>query len=469
MDLLDAIRQQSTRDEMIEDQSGHETTRRDNPSAGDGGATVGRMAASPVLWGCLATGGFYLAIPYSPVAADLLNRYFCSHPLEYATATLFFVGMAVLVMRATACCRDMRSSRGVGLPSQDDAPLEMGSLARATALLGLSSNWLDCHRGQRLAELCTFVTKRGGGAGLAEHGRFLADQAAERLHESYSLVRTITWAVPILGFLGTVVGITMAIANVTPEQLDTSLGEVTDGLAVAFDTTALALTLSLLLVFASNATQRVEQSNLSGIESWSLREVAPLLAESEGGGGPLRNAEQQAARKMLAESEAAIRRQADLWEQSLEGLRERWVDTLQRQTTEFETTLSQGLDQGLADHDRKLEMLRNEWLGACHQVTDGLVTHSDRFAESLSGGVADCVTAINQATDAVRDQLGQLQHQGELLLKVIEREEQLAGLEERLASNLEAVRTAEVFEQSLMSLTAAANLLSARAGTTKAA
>ena len=52
---------------------------------------------------------------------------------------------------------------------------------------------------------------------------------------------------------------------------------------------------------------------------------------------------------------------------------------------------------------------------------------------------------------------------------MIEREEQLAGLEERLASNLEAVRTAEAFEQSLMSLTAAANLLSARAGTTKAA
>tara|TARA_Y100000588_G_scaffold237994_1_gene251708 strand:+ start:1696 stop:2976 length:1281 start_codon:yes stop_codon:yes gene_type:complete len=423
------------------------------------------MAASPVLWGCLATGVFYLAIPYSPIASDLLNRYFCSHPLEYATATLFFVGMAVLVMRATVCYRDMRASRGVGLPSQDDSPLEMGSLARATTLLGLSSQWPDCRRGQRLAELCTFVTKRGGGAGLAEHGRFLADQAAERLHESYSLVRTITWAVPILGFLGTVVGITMAIANVTPEQLDTSLGEVTDGLAVAFDTTALALTLSLLLVFASNATQRVEQSNLSGIESWSLREVAPLLAESEGSGGPLRNAEQQAARKMLAESEAAIQRQADLWEQSLEGLRERWVDTLQRQTTEFESTLSQGLDQGLVDHDRKLEMLRKEWLGACHQVTDGLVTQSDRFAESLSSGVGDCVTAINQATEAVRDQLGQLQHQSELLLKVIEREEQLVGLEERLAANLEAVRTAEAFEQSLMSLTAAANLLSARAGT----
>ncbi|MEI2659369.1 MAG: MotA/TolQ/ExbB proton channel family protein [Bifidobacterium adolescentis] len=52
------------------------------------------------------------------------------------------------------------------------------------------------------------------------------------------LIRTITWAVPILGFLGTVIGITMAIANITPDQLESSLGEVTAGLAVAFDTTA---------------------------------------------------------------------------------------------------------------------------------------------------------------------------------------------------------------------------------------
>ena len=66
---------------MTEDQSGHETTHSDNPSAGDGGAGSGRMAASPGLWGCLATGVFYLAIPYSPIASDLLNRYFCSHPL----------------------------------------------------------------------------------------------------------------------------------------------------------------------------------------------------------------------------------------------------------------------------------------------------------------------------------------------------------------------------------------------------
>ena len=76
---------------------------------------------------------------------------------------------------------------------------------------------------------------------------YLAELGSGRLHDGYALIRTITWAVPILGFLGTVIGITMAIANITPDKLEASLPEVTAGLAVAFDTTALSLALSMLL------------------------------------------------------------------------------------------------------------------------------------------------------------------------------------------------------------------------------
>ena len=144
------------------------------------------------------------------------------------------------------------------------------------------------------------------------------------------------------------------------------------------------------------------------------------------------------------------------------------METLERQTSEFEAKLGlglqQGLERGLSAHDQKLEGLRVEWLESCREVTDALVSTSDRFAESLVGGISDCVAAVNRSTEAVQGQLGQLEHQGELLLRVIGREEELVGLEKRLADNLEAVRTAAVFEEALISLTAAANLLSARAG-----
>ena len=68
---------------------------------------------------------------------------------------------------------------------------------------------------------------------LEEHLRYLAERAADRLHASYALVRTVTWAVPILGFLGTVIGITMAIANISPSELQSSLTDVISGLSIS--------------------------------------------------------------------------------------------------------------------------------------------------------------------------------------------------------------------------------------------
>ena len=71
----------------------------------------------------------------------------------------------------------------------------------------------------------------------------------------------------------------MAIANVTPEQLDSSLPEVTAGLAVAFDTTAQALTMSMLLVFATFLVERGEQSILNDVEQFGIDSLVPFVGE----------------------------------------------------------------------------------------------------------------------------------------------------------------------------------------------
>ena len=421
---------------------------------------IGRLLGSPLLWGGLFTWAFYQAIPHSPVAPELLERYFCGHPLEYVTATMFFVGMAVLGFKVVTLWRESSTGHEALLP--DELPVE-GSQSRAEYLLERSAAGQPSPTSRRLRELCGFVVRRGGGRGVEDHARFLADQAAERMQESYSLVRTITWAVPILGFLGTVIGITMAVANVTPEQLDTSLSDVTDGLAIAFDTTALALALSLVQVFVLFFVQRIEQGQLARVESWSMRQVAPLLAEESVAGGRWRAAEARAARTLMKESEAAICRQAALWDESLQQLRLRWVETLEQQTREFQASLSQGMQDSLADHDRQLAALRGPWLQACRELTGEVSQQTERLIQALSSGVGQCVTGMNEAAEVTRGQLDQLRLQGELLLKVIEREEELAGLEKRLAENLEAVRTAEAFEQTLHSLSAAVHLLTARA------
>jgi len=442
----------------------------------DSGGWLAKLIGSPLLWGGLATVGFYSIIDDLPVASDLAVRYFTGHPLEYVTTALFFVGLAILIRQAV-------------LSLLEPAPLALemaGGVSETGEAVECASGLLEQvqsmpprrRRGQaveRLFDLCGFVLKRRCARGIEDHARYLADRAAERMDDRYALVRTIAWAVPILGFLGTVIGITMAVANVTPEQLESSLQDVTDGLAVAFDTTALALALSLVLAFALYSVQRIERRTLERVEIWSIRQVVPLLLDPAAEAGPLAAAEARVAAELLDRSEDHIRRQSELWEQALESLRQRWVTTLDDQSRRLTESLDDGVSTTIVNHRQQLLDLRVEWLATCRELTNkmtGATTdlqsdldgHVDRVVASLESRVDQWVETLAGTSMSVAGQAERMTVQAELLLKLVERTEQLAGIESRLADNLEAVRTSQAFEQTLHSLTAAVHLLTARAG-----
>jgi len=53
----------------------------------------------PVVWGALLTLGFYVMIQKSVIDNPWITRYFASHPVEYITTTMFFVGLAALWLK----------------------------------------------------------------------------------------------------------------------------------------------------------------------------------------------------------------------------------------------------------------------------------------------------------------------------------------------------------------------------------
>lgn len=96
-----------------------------------------------------------------------------------------------------------------------------------------------------------------------------------RSGESYLLPRYINWAVPILGFIGTVLGISLAadgirrIISATDglSQMSGDLGQAIAPLGIAFDTTLIALSLSVVLTLIQTLVQRNEERLLSDIET----------------------------------------------------------------------------------------------------------------------------------------------------------------------------------------------------------
>lgn len=481
-----------------------------NTSGGGNGS--GRWLAgiveSPILWGSAVTFAFYYLIPYLPVEREFVARYFAGHWIEYTETGMFFIGMTILAKKLLTHRVEVSvlRSRVVDLSS---IPMNDGSAGAAERILGqidqLAPRLRDTKLVGRVREACGFIRQRPEPGALDDHLKYLADLAANDLHSSYSLVRTVTWAVPILGFLGTVIGITMAIAFVTPEKLESSMGEVTAGLAVAFDTTALALGLSLVLVFSTYWVERAEDGVLGLVEQFGLRELVPAFAPTAVTAkpdSPLIAAEVHAAEQLLQRSEALINWQTNLWQQSLENLRTRWLESAERQQAELSAALRSGLGTTLSDHAQQLSETRMALLQAFGAVSREFAqvvadlrqtaqSQQDNFArqtaelwkqiggelaalrddqraqtENLTRNLHDAVSTwhgdLATATSAVTDQLAELRRQGELLGGIVETERDLIRVQDQLSDNLQAVRAAETFEQTLHSLNAAVHLLTAR-------
>jgi len=82
----------------------------------------------------------------------------------------------------------------------------------------------------------------------------LCDAESDRLDSELSMVRYIAWAIPSIGFLGTVRGIGDALGK-AHQAVEGEIAGVTQSLGVAFNSTFVALLLSILVMFLLHQLQ----------------------------------------------------------------------------------------------------------------------------------------------------------------------------------------------------------------------
>lgn len=415
----------------------------------------------PILIGLALTVGFYGLIAIGLLDTPYIRRYFCSHPLEYVTTVLFMIGMTILGTKLIRVSIEKVAfdSPLVELDTEPESAQHLAnqidhSLRKQSDIL--RTTWLA----KRWKDVGTFLAGRKSATGLDDHLKHLAELASERLIDSYSLVRTITWAVPILGFLGTVIGITIAIANVTPEQLDTSLGEVTGGLGVAFDTTALALALSILLVFATFVVERSEQQVLARVEDFGIKYLQHLFPQHEATSLP--DTQQQAAMQLMVQTEQLVAKQTLLWDEEMEAMRSRWMHTLDDQSGRLNQMLNTGAEAVLDNHVHQLALARETLLSGFQTATSDFADKLQAASAASDRQISHLQGALQESTLAAAGQMEALHQQGQLLMQIFEKEDQLMRIQERLDQNLETVRAAETFDETLHNLAAAVHMLTAR-------
>lgn len=118
-----------------------------------------------------------------------------------------------------------------------------------------------------IAALQRFATTRNV-QNVAEAVRSTCEAESERLDSELSMVRYIAWAIPSIGFIGTVRGIGNALV-LAEEAVSGNIAPVTAALGVAFNSTFVALIISIVIMFLMHQLQLIQERLVLDTQSYA--------------------------------------------------------------------------------------------------------------------------------------------------------------------------------------------------------
>jgi len=300
-------------------------------------------------------------------------------------------GLAMVALKYLAVQRELRSTER----ELELIPLEIGMQITAAN----ADKFLQHLRQLPEEEQQSMLSRRLRGAlehlkqrnNVSEVQSYLATQAdidASATDSGYTILRVFIWLCPILGFIGTVFGIGLAVqdmakslpdetaatAPATPgakpggddmgKNLMAGMRKVTKGLATAFDTTMLGLVCVVFLMFPTEALKKVEYDMLDRVQAFSNESLLRRMSEG-GGGGP---------------------------------------------GSEMPEIVQKALDSAFKEHQRWLTQWQAQVAQLGNMIGQDFETHFGSCQEKLTGADAKRLEALNTSARRVEELFGQLQN-----------------------------------------------------------
>ncbi len=112
-----------------------------------------------------------------------------------------------------------------------------------------------------------------------------AENDENYLESTYTVIKGFIWAIPVLGFIGTVLGLSQAVGGfgrvvskgAGVDQLKDALSGVTGGLAIAFETTLIALVAALFIQLFMTMLRKKEEDFLDECSDYCHRNIIAKL------------------------------------------------------------------------------------------------------------------------------------------------------------------------------------------------
>ncbi|MDR2345950.1 MAG: MotA/TolQ/ExbB proton channel family protein [Planctomycetaceae bacterium] len=408
---------------------------------------ISYILLSPIFWGGFVSFVFYTAIHNNIINHPLIVRYFASHPIEYYTTIMFFAGLTAMIIKFIQVQIEQLKLHHETLLLKRDH--QKSNINDVDNFLGQINSYEKIYgqtiRSKRLRLVLEFIKRDGSADELDNELRYLAEEDAAAADSSYGLVRLVLWAIPMIGFLGTVVGITIALGNLDLNAIQESSKILSSGLAIAFDTTALAIALDLMLYFVQFLVYRSESNLLRKIDKAINDEIRGRfdLTLSNGNNGQI-TAFRQVLETLLESIEQLTLRQTKIWEQSMTAANQRFNELTEQNAELLKRSLADALAENIQMHANKLAESGAEILNASKDSAQTIVKSIQQNVAALSL----LQTGITKQSDALQ--------------KITDTSGQLIKLEEQLKENLASITQTANFEELVNSLTAAIHLLSSK-------
>lgn len=240
--------------------------------------------AGALVFGLLAL----LVRPDTPLGLLLADRSTLPraipYPLTIHIVLYVLAGLAVgelLIRRRTRAVENSAVLSGL-LPEQPGAVITPEELAQLSRQATLSSNRMPSFTADCVIECLAHYELNRSVPDAHQILQSLTQIRRKRVTTDYSQVRYLTWAIPTIGFLGTVVGISGALIAMEPLfSVETVTSEavapVMHQLGMAFNTTIVALVLSAVLTWAAQRAMSREARSIDDASEYVLRNLLNRL------------------------------------------------------------------------------------------------------------------------------------------------------------------------------------------------
>jgi biopolymer transport protein ExbB/TolQ len=416
--------------------------------------------------GSVLCGLFYGSI-LSPIFPNpILIRYALCHWVAVASVWLFCIASVALAYKSWMAFMQARETNEGAkvLRCLVDARHDLDAATHGNAVV--LSQWLDTlwrsqksnvlrsWHGQRVTEFLSRQVKRRSNKQMDEDLRDLADRDSDSQHASHAMIRIICWAMPMLGFLGTVLGISDTLGHMDAQALASgsqeAMNSLTSGLYVAFDTTAVGLILTMIAMFVQFAVQRTEMRLLAQIDSSVADSMQECLSVPEAPWDTtgIEQSLRAVTASMLESMQQLVQKQSEIWRDTISDAHQRWIQLSDGVTETARAGLLPALQDSLQEHRE-----------AMREQTEDLVRLQSDGALQIDSRLQQWQTTLSEQTRATLRQQQEINRHAELLQKLLDSSQLVGAMQAPIEATLNRLTDVDRFHDAAVCLTEAVAFL----------